>query len=134
MTDRAALVKPNHGLPAVYHGGRIGIARNFTGVDMADRIRSEMVRRIEILDRCADRLEPGDVAAGLETLRRVASAKGMQPAVDVIHVIDSLLARGERGPMIHGLLGVLRDAAVCETGDRAAREAIAAACAVRLGA
>jgi hypothetical protein len=140
MADHGRLVKQKPGSAAVYAmfttagaacaQGK-GTARGFAMI--ADGIRAEMVRRIDVLDRCTDLLDPNDVAAGLETLRRIAASKGMQPAVTVIHLIDSLLARGERGALVHGWLSVLRDAASCDASDPRTCETIAAACAVRLG-
>lgn len=101
---------------------------------MGEGVRSDLIRRIDTIDRVADRLSTGDVAAGLEHIRRIAAANGMAPAVDVIHLLDAALARGERGPLVHSWLAVLRDAARLDHSDSRTREVFAAACTVRLSA
>ena len=46
--------------------------------------------------------------------------------------LESALARGERGALVHGWLAMLSDAVGCERQDRAACDTFAAACSVRL--
>lgn len=97
-----------------------------------DTIRADLVQRIAALDSRAHNGRTGELAQALDTIRRIAQANGMQPAVSVAHVLDAALARGERGPLIHGWLDILRDAIGCERIDGPACDAYLAACSVRL--
>ena len=101
---------------------------------MADGIRIDLVARIDAMNIRAGHFHPGDLAAELEHVRRIAAAHGIGPAVTVVQALDSALSRGERGPLIQGWLAILRDAVGCETPDARACETYAAACTVRLGA
>ena len=102
--------------------------------DMSNRdpIRADLAARITALDLRAARAPSNALAEDLNAIRRIAQANGMQPAVSVAHVLDAALARGERGPLIHGWLDILRDAIGCERFDAPACEAYLAACSVRL--
>ena len=99
---------------------------------MVDGARADLARRIAALDLNAGNGRAADLAEDLDAIRRIAQAAGMQPAVSVAHVLDAALARGERGPLIHGWLDVLRDAIGCDRADRPACDAFVAACSVRL--
>lgn len=96
-------------------------------------IVAELAARIDMIDARADRVRAGELANELESIRRLAHANGIQPAVTVIHAIDSALARGEHRAMIHGWLSILRDAVGCDRNDADADAAFAAACIVRYG-
>ena len=104
------------------------------GFDRSGRetVRVELAQRIAALDGRAQCGRADDLAQDLDAIRRIAQANGMQPAVSVAHVLDAALARGERGALIHGWLGVLNDAIGCERADRPACDAYVAACSVRL--
>lgn len=95
-------------------------------------IRADLVARIDAMDAHAERLRAGELAYELETIRRIVARHGIGPAVTVVHALDIALARGERGPLIHGWLAILRDAVGCTAPTPAAAETYAAACAVRL--
>lgn len=97
-----------------------------------DAIRADLMQRIAALDSRADRERTRDLAQDLDAIRRIAQASGLQPAVSVAHVLDAALARGERGPLIHGWLDILKDAIGCERIDGPTCEAYLAACSVRL--
>jgi len=97
-----------------------------------DAIRADLMQRIVALDSRADQGRAGDLAQDLDAIRRIAQANGLQPAVSVAHVLDAALARGERGPLIHGWLDILRDAIGCERIDGPTCDAYLAACSVRL--
>jgi hypothetical protein len=97
-----------------------------------DAIRADLMQRIVALDSRADQGRAGDLAQDLDAIRRIAQANNLQPAVSVAHVLDAALARGERGPLIHGWLEVLRDSIGCDRADRPACDAYVAACSVRL--
>ena len=73
----------------------------------------------------------GRIAAELEEVRRAAAAIGLGPAVTVIHALDGAVARGETGPLVQGWLAILADA-VAAPASAPARQALTAACAVRL--
>jgi len=97
-----------------------------------EMIRADLVQRIAALDSRADHGRAGELAQDLDAIRRIAQANNLQPAVSVAHVLDAALARGERGPLIHGWLDILRDAIGSERSDGPACEAYLAACSVRL--
>ncbi|MGN6269060.1 MAG: hypothetical protein ACTHM0_04105 [Sphingomonas sp.] len=99
---------------------------------MTDGARADLAQRIAALDLSAGHRRAADLAEDLDAIRRIAQAAGMQPAVSVAHVLDAALARGERGPLIHGWLEVLRDAIGCDRADQPTCDAYVAACSVRL--
>ena len=92
----------------------------------------DLVARVDAIDRRADRLQSGEIVCELEAIRRIALRHGIGPALTVLHALESALSRGERGPLVHGWLAILRDAVGCTTATEAASETYAAACAVRL--
>lgn len=96
-------------------------------------IIAELAARIDMIDARARNARAGELASELEAVRAMACANGIQPAVTVIHAIDSALARGEHRAMIHGWLSILRDAVGCDRRDADADAAFAAACVVRYG-
>lgn len=73
----------------------------------------------------------GRIAGELEEVRRAAAAEGLGPVVTVIHALDAVLAEGETGALVQDWLGVLADA-VAAPATPASRQALTAACAVRL--
>jgi hypothetical protein len=96
-----------------------------------DHIKAELAARIAAIDLKADRLTAGALASELDDVRRIAQVNGLLPAVTVAHVLESALAAGERGALIHGWLAILRDAVGCDRFDPPACDAYAAACSVR---
>ena len=103
-----------------------------THANRADGMRAALVRRIDDVSRDCDSWQPCQIADALEDIRRDAFTSGMIPAVTVIHAIDAALARGERGPRVHGGLAILRDAVDCNTVDARTCDTFAALCSVRL--
>ena len=97
-----------------------------------DAVRAELDRRIAAMDGRAGRGRAGELASELGQVRAIAYRAGLHPAVTVAHLLDGALSRGEHGPLVHGWLGVLRDAVGCERSDAAACDVFAAACSVRL--
>ncbi|HVJ00428.1 MAG TPA: hypothetical protein VM657_15325 [Sphingomonas sp.] len=97
-----------------------------------EHIRAELAARIMAIDLQADRLSTGMLASQLDEVRRIAQSNGMLPAVTVAHVLESALAAGEHGALIHGWLAILGDAIGCERVDPPTCDAYAAACSVRL--
>jgi hypothetical protein len=95
-------------------------------------VRDDLAREVERIGAHATRMTRGQLAGELASIRRTASANGIQPAITVIHAIDAALSRGERGPLVHGWLNVLRDAVACPTSDVRTCETFAAICSVRL--
>ena len=61
-----------------------------------------------------------ELAPEVDAIRLIAHRDGMQPAVTVAHFLDSALARGEHGALVHGWLAMLRDAVGSERQDVAA--------------
>ena len=92
-------------------------------------IRAELTRRIAAIEW---RGGPRGIAVEVDAIRSIARAHAMLPAVVVAQQLETALSRGERGPLVHGWLAILRDAVTCERQDGAARDTFAAACAVRL--
>ena len=97
-----------------------------------EQVRMELTQRISALDTKADRLATRELASEVDAVRRIAQSHGLFPAATVAHVLDTALSRGERGALVHGWLGILRDAVGSERQDRPACDAYAAACSVRL--
>ena len=102
------------------------------GKDAMTLVRDDLVARVDAIDRRADRLRPGEMAYELEAIRRIANRHGIGPAITVVHAIDSAVSRGERGPLVHSWLAILRDAVGSTGASKHASETYAAACAVRL--
>lgn len=91
-------------------------------------VRAELAARIEAIGRAA----PNDMRIELNMLRRLARLHRVTPVLAVIPLLDAALARGERGPLVLGGLGVLREAAGCGRIDEQAANVFAAAASVRL--
>ena len=100
-------------------------------IDIA-AIRADLSARIAAIDVKAPYSRACELAPDVDAIRVIAHRNGMNPAVTVAHFLDSALARGERGPIVHGWLGILRDAVCSERQDVTACDAFAAACSVRL--
>ena len=100
--------------------------------DAGSMVVADLCARIDTMDRRCDRLKAGEIAAELEAIRRIAIRHGIGPAVTVVHALDSALANGDRGPLIHGWLSILRDAVGCGANDAGTCDTFAAACTVRL--
>lgn len=96
-----------------------------------DAVRAELAQRILALGLSAGRSRAADLARDVDALRSLAYRNGFLPAATVAHVLETALARGERGPLIQGWLSVLKDAIGCERNDAHACETYAAACSVR---
>ena len=95
-------------------------------------IKAELAARIAELDGRAGRSRACELAPEVDAIRVIAHRNGLNPAVTVAHFLDSALARGEHGPLVHGWLALLGDAVASERQDVAACETFAAACSVRL--
>jgi hypothetical protein len=100
--------------------------------DTREAVRAELSARITALDVRAPYARACELAPDVDAIRVLAHRNGFEPAVTVAHFLDFALARGEHGPLLHGWLSVLRDAVTCERRDRAACDAFAAACSVRI--
>ena len=107
------------------------MGRGRTETDL-NAIRAELTARIAAIDVRAPYASACALARDVDAIRLIAHRNGMAPAVTVAHFLDSALARGEHGALVHGWLAMLRDAVACERQDLAACDAFAAACSVRL--
>ncbi len=96
-----------------------------------DSIRADLAARIASLDVRAPYTRACDLAPDIAIIRRIAWRGGLHPAVTVAALLDTAIARGEHGPLVHGWLGVLADAVGCDRFDTQACDAYAAACSVR---
>jgi hypothetical protein len=85
-------------------------------------VRSELATRVAAIDAQAERIGTPDLVAEVDRIRAKAQAYGLYPAVAVIHALEAAIARGDRGPLIHGWLQVLADALDCGRDDRSARD------------
>ena len=114
-------------------GGIMGMAGKRVAeiVDLAP-IRADLEARIAAIDVRAPYSRACDLAPDVDAIRLIAHRAGMNPAVTVAHFIDSALARGEHGPLVHGWLATLKDAIGSERQDVQACHAFAALCSVRL--
>lgn len=97
-------------------------------------IQAELAHRVIAIGGHVGQASAGALASEIDAIRRIARANGLFPAAAVAQALAAALARGERGPLISGWLGILRDAVGCDRHDIAACETFAAACSVRLSA
>lgn len=95
---------------------------------MIDSIKADLCRRIGAIEW---RGGASRIATDVDAIRRDAHTAGLYPAVVVAQALEGALARGERGPLVHAWLGLLREAVTSERQDEAAGRSYAAACAVR---
>jgi hypothetical protein len=102
------------------------------GYPAYDPIKAELAARIGLIGARIPGCEPADLAHEIDAIRSIAYRSGMHPAVTVAQALESALARGERGPLIHDWLAILSDAVDSEETDGAACSTYAAACSVRL--
>ena len=91
-------------------------------------IKADLARRIGGIEW---RAGPARIATEVDQIRAIAHRNRMLPAVTVAHLLETALARGERGALVHGWLAVLGEAVACERQDKDASDAFAALCAVR---
>ena len=96
------------------------------------QIRDELSARIGLIDARFRTARPDILAREIDDIRSIAHRSGMRPAVVVAQALEMALARGERGPLVHNWLTILRDAVGSERHDEAACETFRAACAVRM--
>lgn len=99
-----------------------------------EAVRFELTARIAAIDVRAPYLAADEMAVAVDEIRHIAHHAGLNPTVTVAHFIEAALARGERGALVHGWLGMLRDAVCAERQDVAACDSFAAACSIRLAA
>lgn len=99
-----------------------------------EAVRIELTARIAAIDVRAPYLAVRDMAMAVDEIRQIAHLAGLNTTVTVAHFIAAALARGERSVLVHGWLGMLRDAVCAERQDNAACDAFAAACSIRLAA
>ena len=97
-----------------------------------ESVKADLAARIAAIDVRAPYARACELAPDVDAIRLIAHRAGLNPAVTVAHFLDSALARGEHGALVHGWLAVLRDAVSSERQDLAACDAFAAACSVRL--
>ncbi|OJU22851.1 MULTISPECIES: hypothetical protein [unclassified Sphingomonas] len=95
--------------------------------DVAE-IRGELARRIAAI---APRRGAAALAREIDAIRRIAHHNNMLPAVTVAHLLESALARGEQGVLVHDWLAMLDEAVHSDCQDAATSDAFAAACQVR---
>lgn len=95
-------------------------------------IRDQLWARIAALDVRAPYAPPADMIRGIDSIRRLAHAHGLTPAVTVTHFIDRALMRGVDAGPVHGWLAMLNDAVASERQDLETTNHFAEACSVRL--
>jgi hypothetical protein len=95
-------------------------------------LATELCQRIDSIGTRSTRAATAELAADLDAIRRIALANGITPALPVVHALESVLAAGQRGPMLADGLSLLRDAVSCGRDDPRTGAAFAAACSIRL--
>lgn len=98
------------------------------GEDNSAEIRAELSQRIIAIEW---RRDTAGIVAEIDAIRRIAHRNGMLPAVTVAHLLESALARGEHGALVHDWLAMLGEAVHSERQDDATSDVFAAACQVR---
>ena len=101
------------------------------GSDALSDIKRDLANRVAAIEW---RAAPARIADQVDRIRAIAHRQQMLPAVTVARLLESALARGEHGALVHGWLALLREAVSSERQDEGACEAFAAACAVRFAA
>jgi hypothetical protein len=96
-----------------------------------DAVRIELTQRIDSLSHQVGGANARQLAADLDTIRRLAVAHGFGAMTPVIHAIEAALGRGERGPHVASGLALLHDAVHCADDPRSVA-ALAAACSRRV--
>lgn len=91
-------------------------------------VKAELSHRIAAIEW---RGGPARIAGDVDRIRAIAHRHHMLPAVTVAHLLESALARGERGALVHHWLALLAEAVASDRQDEAASRAFAAACTVR---
>jgi hypothetical protein len=94
--------------------------------------RADLLSRIDAVNGRLERLAPGQLIDEIDTIRSLARRHGIGPAVTVAYALREAIARGERGCMIAGWMGILRDSVSCGRGDTQAHDTFTAACRLRL--
>jgi hypothetical protein len=107
------------------------------GNDAMMLVRAELCDRLETLSQLTRRLSPRDFTDRVGTIRTLASAYGMVPAVRLAEALER--AVGESASDLRACptalyLSRLQDAIGCEAVDDRAAEAMLASVSVRLGA
>lgn len=95
-------------------------------------IRDQLWAQIAALDVRAPYAPPADLQRDIDSIRRLAHAHGLTPAVTVTHFIDRALMRGAGAGPVHGWLAMLTEAVACERQDLEITHHFAEACSVRL--
>jgi hypothetical protein len=95
-------------------------------------VRAQLDARIDAFGKHLGRATRTDLLTELNGLRRLARLHHIAPVLAVISLLDAALTRGERGALVLGGLGVLRDAVGSARVDEQAACIYAAACSVRL--
>lgn len=97
-----------------------------------EHARGQLAQRLFLIGQRNAQASTDDLAAEIESIRRIAQANGMLPAASVAHALEMALGRGERGALIDGWIAILRDAIGSDRTDPQACSAYVAACSVRL--
>ncbi|MEO5867913.1 MAG: hypothetical protein ABIS14_13170 [Sphingomonas sp.] len=100
-------------------------------IQAASDIQIELTQRVLAIGGRVGCAGAGVLATEIDAIRRLARSNGLFPAAAVAQALEAALARGERGPLIHGWLGILRDALGSDRHDGDACDTFAAACSVR---
>jgi hypothetical protein len=94
--------------------------------------RADLVSRIDAVTTRIERLGTTQLLDEVDLIRSIALRHNIGPAVTVAYALREAITRGERGCMIAGWMGILRDSVACGRGDAQARDTFAAACHLRL--
>jgi hypothetical protein len=97
-------------------------------------VRAELCDRLDSLQRAAARMNIRDFAQRLATIRTMAAAYGLIPAVCLCDALDRAVRLQPRGCPAGLYFDRLRDAIGCERLDDAASEALLASVSIRLSA
>jgi hypothetical protein len=95
-------------------------------------VRAQLDARIDAFGKRLGRGTSTDLLTELNGLRRLARLHHIAPVLAVVALLDAALTRGERGALVLGGLGILRDAVGSARIDEQAASIFAAACSVRL--
>ena len=100
-------------------------------IEVTDPVRSELVARIDQLDRDFRLLSLGELGRRADAIRQIARLHGFEPTSRLAGGLGDALARDGRAAMIAPYLEGMRAAVGCDPADRAAGDALLAAIGVR---
>lgn len=97
-------------------------------------VRTDILNRIDAIAAQSSHFSLARLCEEVDHIRHLARAYGLQPVERLASTLESALAVGGHGPVIHSYLDLMRDAAGCERVGPEVSSAYLAALCLRMGA